>query len=82
MHTSRLAQCEEFVNKMPQGYKTIIGENGETLSGDKHQRVPIALVVLDNGNVAETGSPEELKKKKGIFSRMVERQTINANSNR
>ena len=37
------------------------------------------IVVLDNGNVAETGSPEELKKKKGIFSRMVERQAVNAN---
>ncbi len=32
------------------------------------------IVVLENGTVAETGSPEELKFKKGIFARMVERQ--------
>ncbi len=32
------------------------------------------VVVLENGKVAETGSPEELKAKKGIFSKMVERQ--------
>lgn len=34
------------------------------------------IVVLDNGNVAETGSPEELKKQNGIFTRMMERQLI------
>ena len=32
------------------------------------------IVVLENGRVAESGSPEELKAKKGIFSRMVKRQ--------
>ena len=30
---AQMAQCDEFINKMPQGYETIIGENGETLSG-------------------------------------------------
>lgn len=34
------------------------------------------IVVLDNGSVAETGSPEELRKQGGIFARMVERQTM------
>lgn len=34
------------------------------------------IVVLDNGSVAETGTPEELKKQNGIFSRMVKRQMI------
>ncbi|MDH8701173.1 ATP-binding cassette subfamily B protein IrtB [Dysgonomonadaceae bacterium PH5-43] len=33
------------------------------------------IVVLENGTVAETGTPEELKKQNGIFARMVERQT-------
>lgn len=36
------------------------------------------IVVLVNGQVVETGTPEELKKKKGIFSRMVDRQISNA----
>lgn len=35
------------------------------------------IVVLDNGSVAETGTPDELKLQKGIFSRMVKRQMVN-----
>ncbi|WP_294555502.1 ABC transporter ATP-binding protein [uncultured Bacteroides sp.] len=131
---ARLAQCDEFVNRMPQGYGTIIGENGETLSGGERQRISIArallkdapivlldeatasldvenetkiqagiselvrnktvliiahrmrtvanadkIVVLENGSVAETGTPEELKKKNGIFARMVNRQVTTMN---
>ena len=37
------------------------------------------IVVLENGSVAEMGTPEELKKKNGIFSRMVNRQVTNMN---
>ncbi len=129
---ARLAQCDEFVNKLPKGYQTIIGENGETLSGGERQRISIArallknapivlldeatasldvenetkiqagiselvrnktvliiahrmrtvanadkIVVLENGSVAETGSPEKLKRQEGIFSRMVNRQLMN-----
>lgn len=37
------------------------------------------IVVLDNGSVAEMGTPEELKKKNGIFARMVNRQITNMN---
>lgn len=36
------------------------------------------IVVLDNGSVAETGTPEILKMQKGLFSRMVDRQTVSA----
>lgn len=131
---ARLAQCDEFVNKMPQGYQTVIGENGDTLSGGERQRISIArallkdapivlldeatasldvenetkiqagiselvrnktvliiahrmrtvanadkIVVLENGSVAESGTPEELKKKNGIFARMMDRQVTNMN---
>ncbi|MDR2038857.1 MAG: ABC transporter ATP-binding protein/permease [Bacteroidales bacterium] len=34
------------------------------------------IVVLDNGSVAEAGTPEELKKRNGLFARMIERQVI------
>ena len=37
------------------------------------------IVVLENGSVAEMGTPEELKKKYGIFARMVNRQVTNMN---
>ena len=39
------------------------------------------IVVLENGKVAETGSPGNLKKQNGVFLRMVERQMNGANVN-
>ena len=123
LRVARLAQCDEFVSKMPQGYQTIIGENGETLSGGERKRISIArallkdapivlldeatasldvenetkiqagiselvrdktvliiahrirtvvnadkIIVLKDGQVAESGSAEYLKKQKGIDS--------------
>jgi len=51
MCAARMAQCDEFVNKMPQKYKTIIGENGETLSGGERQRVSIARALLKDAPI-------------------------------
>jgi ATP-binding cassette subfamily B protein len=129
LKVAKLAECDEFVNKMPDGYNTIIGENGETLSGGERQRISIArallkdapivlldeatasldvenetkiqagiselikdktvliiahrmrtvanadkIVVLENGEVIETGKPDDLKKRGGVFSKMIKRQ--------
>ena len=120
------ANCDEFVNRMPQGYDTKIGENGSKLSGGERQRISIArallknapivlldeatasldvenetkvqsalsrllagktviviahrmrtveaadkVVVLKDGQVAEQGSPAQLKAAGGQFARMV-----------
>lgn len=130
---AKAANCEEFVNKLPEGYHTMIGENGAKLSGGERQRISIArallknapivlldeatasldvenetkvqealsrllrgktvlviahrmrtvesadkIVVLDNGRVAEQGSPQELMAKGGLFARMVELQQKSA----
>ena len=128
------ANCDEFVNKLPEGYATMIGENGARLSGGERQRISIArallkdapivlldeatasldvenetkvqgalsrlladktvlviahrmrtveaadrIVVLDEGTVAESGSPEELlAKENGIFRHMLELQRDSA----
>ena len=48
---ARLAECEEFVEKLPNGYDTIIGENGELLSGGQRQRISIARAILKDANV-------------------------------
>jgi ABC-type multidrug transport system fused ATPase/permease subunit len=42
----RLAQLHEFIEKLPQGYDTPVGENGLLLSGGERQRLAIARAVL------------------------------------
>lgn len=51
MRVAKLAQCDEFVDKMPNGYHTIIGENGETLSGGERQRISIARALLKDAPI-------------------------------
>lgn len=50
-NAARLANCEEFVEKLPNGYDTIIGENGATLSGGERQRISIARAFLKNSPI-------------------------------
>lgn len=126
---AKAANCDEFVNRLPEGYATMVGENGGRLSGGERQRISIArailkdapivlldeatasldvenetqvqealsrlllgktvlviahrmrtvanadkIVVLQEGRVAEQGTPAELLECKGIFARMVQLQ--------
>lgn len=48
---AREAQCDEFVQKLPEGYNTVIGENGSVLSGGERQRISIARAFLKNAPV-------------------------------
>lgn len=48
---ARLANCEDFINRLPQGYDTIIGENGTSLSGGERQRLSIARAFLKNSPI-------------------------------
>ena len=132
MDAARLAQCDAFVRKLPEGYDTMIGENGAKLSGGERQRISIArailknariilldeatasldvenesavqialtglirdktvliiahrmrtvmnadrVVVLAEGSVQETGTPEELTAHDGLFARMIKLQSEN-----
>ena len=133
LYAAKLANCDEFANKLPNGYDTEIGENGCNLSGGERQRISIAraflknapivlldeatasldvenetiiqtalsrliknktvlviahrmrtvadadkIVVLKDGVVAESGTPEELKKKDGIYANMMKTQLMAA----
>ena len=126
---ARLAHCDEFAEKLSDGWNTMIGENGSELSGGERQRLSIAraflkdapiilldeatasldvdnetmiqeslscliknktvmliahrmrtvadadkIVVLKDGVVAESGTPEELEKQNGIYANMVKTQ--------
>lgn len=48
---ARLANCEEFARKLPDGYNSMIGENGCELSGGERQRISIARAFLKNAPV-------------------------------
>ena len=127
------AQCDEFIRKLPQGYQTVLGENGSTLSSGERQRISIArallkdapivlldeatasldvesetavqtalsrllrgktvlviahrmrtvaganhIVVLENGRVAQQGSPAQLMAEGGLYRHIVELQNESA----
>lgn len=131
---AKLANCDEFADKLPNGYNTEIGENGCNLSGGERQRISIAraflknapiilldeatasldvenetliqtalskliknktvlviahrmrtvssadkILVLKDGKISESGTPEELMSDNGIFKHMVELQTASQN---
>jgi len=48
---AKAARCDEFIRKLPQGYQTIIGENGSTLSGGERQRISIARALLKDAPI-------------------------------
>ena len=48
---AKLANCDEFVSKLPNGYNTDIGENGCQLSGGERQRVSIARAFLKDAPI-------------------------------
>lgn len=133
---AKVARCDEFVQKLPDGYDTVIGENGALLSGGQRQRISIArallkdapiilldeatsfldveneseiqkalteliknktviviahrmrtianadkIIVLDDGEIVEEGSPKELLEKNGLFTKMVNIQKESSNWN-
>ena len=129
MAAAKSAQVEEFINRLPEGYQTFLGERGTRLSGGQRQRIAIArailknaplllldeatsaldaeseilvqeglnaamqgrttiiiahrlstvkkvdrIIVLDQGRIVETGSPEDLRKQSGLYARLANLQ--------
>ena len=48
---ARAANCDQFVSRLPQGYETMIGENGSRLSGGERQRISIARAILKDAPI-------------------------------
>lgn len=51
IEAAKAAHCDEFIQKLPEGYDTIIGENGATLSGGERQRLSIARAILKDAPI-------------------------------
>jgi ATP-binding cassette subfamily B protein len=51
LRAAELANAHEFIEQMPEGYDTVVGERGNTLSGGQRQRIAIARVILKNAPI-------------------------------
>ena len=51
MAAAKAAYCDEFIQRLPDGYQTVLGENGSTLSGGERQRISIARALLKDAQI-------------------------------
>lgn len=79
---AKMAQCEEFIKRLPEGYETIIGENGKTLSGGERQRLSIARAFLKDAPIIlldeSTASidPENETKIQEAIGKLIKNKTV------
>ena len=57
IRAARQAQCHDFIMALPEGYDTVVGEGGSTLSGGEKQRISIARAILKNAPILLLDEP-------------------------
>ena len=83
LEASKNAAADEFIKDLPQGYETIVGENGVKLSGGQKQRISIARAMLKNSSIilldeatSALDNESELKIKYAVDNLIKNRTTI------
>lgn len=82
IRAAKLASCDEFIEKLPQGYQTEIGENGASLSGGERQRISIARAFLKDAKViildeiAASLDVDNEKKIQDSLNKLIENKTV------
>lgn len=82
INAAKEAQCDEFIRKLPQGYQTVIGENGCALSGGERQRISIVrallkdspIILLDEATASLDADNETLIQQ--AISRLIKDKTV------
>ena len=79
---AKAAQCHEFIEKLPEGYDTVIGTKGVHLSGGERQRIVIARAILKNAPIlvldeaTAFADPENEQKIQAALSRLIQNKTV------
>lgn len=79
---ARAAQCHSFIEKLPQGYDTLIGEGGVYLSGGEEQRVAVARAILKGAPVlvldeaTAFADPENEEKMEQALKELIRDKTV------
>ena len=81
-NAARLANCYDFIMRLPQGFDTMVGEGGSTLSGGEKQRISIARAMLKNAPVifldeaTSSLDPENEAEIQQAISRLIKGRTV------
>ena len=57
VEAAKLANADEFISRMPDGYQTFVGDRGDTLSGGQRQRIGIARAIIRNNPILILDEP-------------------------
>ena len=82
IQAAKLANCDEFIQSLPNGYQTNIGENGSELSGGERQRISIAraflkdapIILLDEATASLDVENESIVQ--SALSRLIKNKTV------